>query len=263
MEAYIQNEIFDILKRALKAKSITYVELAARIKVSEPTIKRMFAERDCKFSRLMAICRVLGISATELLESATRADDVAETLPQSAEKAFAASPSLFHFFILLRDSVPVSQILDHYDLSEADIFLYGRDLEKLGLAEITNSGKIALASRAPVRFALGSPLHSVYRKINLDFVVQALENSDHDEAEGEETFLTLSLRMLPASSRQLREEMYAIIRKVGKRARQDLLIARNDDLETFRWSFVTGPASFSRMLTIRPHRDNRKSSVDD
>jgi transcriptional regulator with XRE-family HTH domain len=44
--------IFEALKRTLKAKGVTYRELAERMGVSEPTVKRIFHERNCKLDRL-------------------------------------------------------------------------------------------------------------------------------------------------------------------------------------------------------------------
>ncbi|TIX35751.1 MAG: helix-turn-helix transcriptional regulator, partial [Mesorhizobium sp.] len=64
--------IFEALKRTLKAKGVTYRVLAERMGVSEPTVKRIFHERNCKLDRLMEICTAAGVELENVLGSMNR-----------------------------------------------------------------------------------------------------------------------------------------------------------------------------------------------
>ena len=43
--------VFDALKMHLKARGMTYADVARALKVSEPTVKRIFAGRNCTLKR--------------------------------------------------------------------------------------------------------------------------------------------------------------------------------------------------------------------
>src|SRR5580765_3197993 len=54
------------LKRLMKARSITYKELAGRIKLSEISVKRIFSQSSLSLARLEQICQALEVSIQEI-----------------------------------------------------------------------------------------------------------------------------------------------------------------------------------------------------
>ncbi len=58
--------LIDALKRELKARSITYADLAARIDMSEASVKRMFAQKNFTLQRLDEILQATEISLRDL-----------------------------------------------------------------------------------------------------------------------------------------------------------------------------------------------------
>ncbi|TIU85390.1 MAG: helix-turn-helix transcriptional regulator, partial [Mesorhizobium sp.] len=63
----MNGPIFEALKRTLKAKGLTYRTLAERMGVSEPTVKRIFHEKNCKLDRLMEICVAADVELENVL----------------------------------------------------------------------------------------------------------------------------------------------------------------------------------------------------
>ena len=57
--------LFSTLKQVLKSQGLRYRDLAELMDTSEPTIKRLFKEQDCKLSRLMDICKAIGVNFTD------------------------------------------------------------------------------------------------------------------------------------------------------------------------------------------------------
>ena len=55
------SNLVDVLKRELKARDITYADLAARIDMSEASVKRMFSQKNFTLQRLDEI-----LQATEI-----------------------------------------------------------------------------------------------------------------------------------------------------------------------------------------------------
>jgi len=102
MNSRLRGEIFDALKCALKARGWTYSDLAAGLGLSEPTIKRLFADGDCKFGRLLEICDLLDVTLTDLTERAKRGTDVSLELSEVTEVELAENPWLFDLYVLLQ-----------------------------------------------------------------------------------------------------------------------------------------------------------------
>lgn len=254
----LNSGMFDVLKRALKAKGMTYAELARIIKVSEPTIKRLFVDCDCKFSRLVEICHALDLTISEVAEVADRLQESVVTLPESVEKALASSPSLFWFYILLRDEMSCEQIEELYPISSADSYLYCRDLERLGLVSLTNDNQVIRLSTHPVRFTVGGPLHALFKKVNLKFVDQTIESTTNTQ----EKFKSISRRMRPESAELLAVEAQAFFNRIAQVSRQDKLTSPDEDLIAYKWCLAADEASFPSLMTIATYnKGNCPSSL--
>ena len=93
------------LRQVLKARRITYAELAARLGVSEQTIKRVFNGDDCPMSRLTAICEAAGVNFFEVAQLAADKPEVTFELSLEQEEALAAEPPLHTFFDELRNGL--------------------------------------------------------------------------------------------------------------------------------------------------------------
>jgi transcriptional regulator with XRE-family HTH domain len=62
----VTREIVETLKRVLKARSMTYADLAVALRVSTPTVKRLFSQRTFTLERLEEILKVLEMDFFEL-----------------------------------------------------------------------------------------------------------------------------------------------------------------------------------------------------
>lgn len=249
----LRSQAFDVLKGVLKARGMTYAELARQMEVSEPTVKRLFVERDCKFSRLESICQLLDLSISEVLDIADRADEPVLTLSHEVEQALAESPALFHFYLLLRDEMSATEIASVHGLDDADLHLYARDLERLGLVKTGAMGRVTPCSSAPLQLASNGPLQRQLAEINLEFVRRSIAQA----AAGPLAHVTISRRMRPETARLLEEDLKAMLTRIAKLARQDQLSSAQHELTAYKWSFAHGAASFASLLTIGPHPAKR------
>jgi transcriptional regulator with XRE-family HTH domain len=50
--------LVDVLKRELRARGVTYAQVARKLRLSEASIKRMFSKRDFTLKRLDEICQL-------------------------------------------------------------------------------------------------------------------------------------------------------------------------------------------------------------
>lgn len=228
---------------------MTYADLAGRMAVSEPTIKRLFIERDCKFSRLESICHLLDLSVSEVLEIAEREEEPVLTLSRETEQALANAPALFHVYLLLRDDMPPAEIASVYGLEETDLHLYVRDLERLGMVSMGVNGQVSPTSTAPLQLSADGPLQQRHAELNIEFLRHCIQ----DAVETPEAYVTISRRMRPATAQLLEEDTKAMVTRIARLARQDRLISMPGELTAFKWSFAYRAASFTSLFSIGPH----------
>jgi len=58
------------LKRALREHHLTYTDVARKLELSVPTVKRLFSTGDFSLQRVDGICELMGTSLREILEHA-------------------------------------------------------------------------------------------------------------------------------------------------------------------------------------------------
>lgn len=250
-----QAEIFEALKHVLKAQGKTYAELAKDIDVSEPTIKRLFSDRDCKFSRLLTICNALDLEIEDLMEIASRVEDKLQYFDRATESYFAKNQSTFFFFVMLKDGMQSNDIKQIYNLSDQDVFHYGQELERLKLATVDIAGRVLLDASNAFKINPQGPLSAVYRKITIKFVEICFKNLENSSIK----IRSLSRKMLPETARMLQKQVDEIYDNIAKQARHDRLVARPEDLETIKWFTAIGPAQFKERLTIERHTNTKKA----
>lgn len=242
----MQARIFETLKTVLRARKITYAELARRLETSEPTIKRVFAARDDKLSRILEICDALELSLEDIVAQAKRTTVTPVGLVDRIEAQLADNPSLFNFFILLQDGMPAEEIARQFKLHAADTLRMGQKLEQLGLAEVQTTGRIRLLLEHPIQFRRDGPLHRALMKINLDFVRQVFLTPDTEAA----AFLTQSRRISDDTARHVMNELRKLNRDLSEMARQDQLTLPASALTSHKLSLAWSRVQFSSLLTI-------------
>jgi len=83
----VSVDLINALKRGLRARGLTYRELAQRIGLSEAAVKRMFSRRAMSLLRLEQICEVLGVGLAELGAEAGRGAEPMARLTRAQEQA--------------------------------------------------------------------------------------------------------------------------------------------------------------------------------
>lgn len=242
----MQAMIFETLKTVLRARKITYADLAGRIGTSEPTVKRIFAARDDKLSRIVEICGALDLSLDDIIAQAKRTEVAPMDLGDRLEAQLAEDASAFHFFILLRDGMLASEIGQQFGLDNDTMFNLGQRLERMGLAEVQGAGRIRLLVEQPIQFRRDGPLHRSLMKINLDFIRSVFPMQDTDDS----GFLTQSRRISTHTARHMMREIRQLNRDLSEMARQDQLTLPADELYSYKLCVAWSPVTFSRLLKI-------------
>lgn len=86
------KSILASVKVALKAKGITYAQVAMHLGVSEQTIKRLFIGQDGSIGRLVDVCNFIGISFFEITRMAAEDREHTFGLSIGQEEYFCENP---------------------------------------------------------------------------------------------------------------------------------------------------------------------------
>lgn len=187
----------DALKRSLKAKGITYRNLATRLDLSEASVKRVFAEGSLSLDRIGIILDALEMSFLDIAKLARpKGIDDGDTLTFDQESVLAADVKLLSFFHLLLFGSSPEEIHAMYELSSRDAERYVRTLADLGLVKQRPNGTIKTLKSRNIRWRDDGPLRAAFgKKIRDDFLARAFD--------GEREMMTFRTRSLTASSQAL------------------------------------------------------------
>lgn len=174
------REIVETLKRLLKARGMTYADLARGLQVSTPTIKRTFSQRSFTLERLEQVLRLLELDFQELARlSRSRSGGPAE-LSLQQETALAKDPRLFTVFWLLCNDWHFDRIVAEFRVGAAQITSYFARLERLQLIDWRPGNRARL--RVPKRYVWrsGGPLRKAYGLTVVTEFMRARFDAPHD-----------------------------------------------------------------------------------
>lgn len=243
----MQVELFELLKAVLKARGMTYAGLADRLGLSEPTIKRIFAERDCKLSRMTEICAALDLTLDDLMAEANRIEIRPTQITDRQEAQLAENRPAFHLFLLLLDGMTVAAIQKQYALEANRIFELGIALEKMELAEVLPSNRIRLTVQSPVDFRRDGPLHQALVTLNMTFVRGAYMAHDTEHS----AYLTQTRRMTQKTAQHILARLRDIQIELSQLARRDQLTQPEAALTSYKTAIAIAPIEFSELLSLR------------
>lgn len=113
----LARPLVEALKRGLHREGITYAMLAARIGLSEASIKRLFSQRRFSLQQVLRICEVIGTDLGELCRGNQARAEAARELSVAQERALAAEPRLLLLFHLLMAGWSLPNMAATYGIS--------------------------------------------------------------------------------------------------------------------------------------------------
>jgi DNA-binding Xre family transcriptional regulator len=159
------------LKVALKSRGMSYRTLAARLKLSEASVKRLFAEETFTLRRVEEICEVLEIDFFELARQARGAATDTDEMSSTQEQALADDPRLLGLFYLVFNDWSMADILETYVLTKAECLALLLKLDKLRLIELGANDTIRLKVPKALRLQRDGPIRRSYGKsVVADFI---------------------------------------------------------------------------------------------
>ncbi len=166
----------DVLKRELKARGITYAQVARHLGMSEASVKRMFSQKNMTLKRIDAVCRAAGIEFSDLARALNQDEKLVSQLTPEQEKEIVAHRKLFLVAVCALNHVTFEQITHIYDISKAECTQLLARLDRLGFIELQPNNRIKLlVSRSfswlpdgPIQRFFNQQAHNEYFRSRFD-----------------------------------------------------------------------------------------------
>ncbi len=159
------KQIVDAIKVALKQQGITYRVLAQKLAVSESTVKQMFANGNFSLNRLDAICELLELDITALLELSESLEDRVTALSLEQEQALIEDKKLLVVAYCLVNHWKVHEIVARYQISDTEIVTLLARLDKMRLIELQPNNRVRLIMANNFSWNPNGPIEKYFRSI--------------------------------------------------------------------------------------------------
>jgi len=156
--------LVDTLKRELKARGLTYAAVARALRLSEASVKRMFAQREFTLSRLDAICDLAGLDFSELARLSAPREAVISQLSYEQEKELVDNPRLMLVALCTLNHWSYEEILDKYALSPAECVRLLARLDRLKFIELLPGNRIRLLVSRAFSWVPDGPIQRLFKE---------------------------------------------------------------------------------------------------
>ena len=155
--------VVDALKRTLKARKMTYGQVAKALRVSEASVKRMFSRNHFTLERLDRICELANTSLTELArEVDSAASHVAQLTPEQ-EKEIVRDRKLFLVAVCVLNQLTLEQIVDTYTVSKTECIQLLLKLDRIKFLELLPNNQIKLLVARTFSWRPDGPIHEYFK----------------------------------------------------------------------------------------------------
>lgn len=186
--------VFEALKMHLKARGMTYADLAKSLDISEATVKRMFATRNCTLERLDEICELIQVDLKSLARAAPREGGLMNQLTQDQEEELMAEPAKFLVAVCAMQQMRLEEICAAYNIDEARAVSLLLQLERIGFLELHENNRIRLLVSRTFAWIPNGPIMRYVKAQTLDYF--------NDQFDGPGEFMRIVNVRVSAEARQ-------------------------------------------------------------
>ncbi|NHQ88434.1 helix-turn-helix transcriptional regulator [Iodobacter sp. HSC-16F04] len=173
------HQLITTLKRLLKAKNVTYAQLALHLELSEASVKRQFSRQSINLRTLESICSFIGLELDELVLAASQAQSKLIQLTEAQEKYIVEDPKRVLVALCVLKHWTKDQIVSSYSLSESECIGYLLELDRLGMIRLMPENKVKLIIARGFSWLPGGPIHQFFRSyVQANFLESDFQSSN-------------------------------------------------------------------------------------
>lgn len=207
--------VMQALRSELRAAGITYKQLALRLGMSESSMKRVFSQGDMSLTRLAQVCKAVGVAMEDVLRQAADAAPHADTLTLAQERSLVEDPALLLVAICCLGHWTLAQIIETYQLSEAQVIVHLVKLDRLALIELKPLNRYRLRVSRAFRWLADGPVQQFVRE-------QVVDDYFAGRFDGAgETLLCVHGRLSDSSAQELLQKIQQLAAELARLHQDD------------------------------------------
>ena len=139
-----QTQLVATIKRQLKSQGFTYRDVAEHLKLSEPSVKRLFSSERLTVDRLSQISAMLGYTMAELLQESAGSAIQLRTLTEAQEAQLVANMKLLLVAVCAFNHWSADDIVAAYRFTRPECLRHLLALDRMGVIELLPGDRIRL-----------------------------------------------------------------------------------------------------------------------
>ena len=224
-------QLISTIKKHLKSQGMTYRDVAHALRLSEPSVKRLFASGRFTVDRLVQVANLLGYTLAELSREAQAAQPRISTLTEMQEREVVSDPKLLVVAVCALNHWTMEEIVQTYRIDQPDCIKYLLRLDKLGIIELLPGNRIRLTIARDFDWLPNGPIRQYFQSRALgDFLKSDFSQEDQAMAFVNGMLTDQALAQMQEELRKLRKkfaELHAesLAAPLSKRRGTSLLFA--------------------------------------
>lgn len=159
----LQN-LLAALKRLLKARGLTYRDVAVMLDLSEASVKRLFATGHVTLDRLVLLCDKLGLTLAELAHDAAASAPRVRRLSAAQEAEVAGDPVLLLVAACVLNHWSAAEICRLYRVEPPECLRKLVQLDRLGLIQLLPGERVRLNLARDFDWLPDGPIRRYFRQ---------------------------------------------------------------------------------------------------
>ena len=156
--------LIQTLKSCLKAHGKTYVDVANALDLTEASVKRLFSQYSFSLSRLEAVCQMMDMQVSDLVQKMNENQQHLEQLTEQQEREIAEDLLLLLVTVCSLNKWTFEEMVENYKITEAECIHKLAQLDKLKVIELLPKNKIKLLIAPNFSWRKNGPIQRFFQE---------------------------------------------------------------------------------------------------
>src|SRR5512145_2070524 len=167
------SRFVEALKRSVRARGLTYAELARRLRLSEASVKRMFSRGSFTLARIEEVLAAVELDLYEVARMTRGGGNGPAHLTYEQELGLARDERLLAVFWLVLNGWSFDEVLEAFAITRTELTIAFARLEKLRLIEWGPRERVRLLVPRDFVWRPGGPAKKAYARRAMAEFLQA------------------------------------------------------------------------------------------
>jgi transcriptional regulator with XRE-family HTH domain len=205
------DQIGQAIKRALKAKGMTYRDAAEALAMSEGNVKRLLSKGIFTIPQTSAFAGILGMTLADLVLSATGATRDIRMLTEKQERQLVSDDSLLLVAVCALNHWTVDEMVAVYSISRAQCLKLLLTLERMGIVSLLPGDRISLRVTRDFDWLPNGPIRQFFMAQGLHDFLSGRFSGDDETLDFTHAMLSeRAIALLQIEIRKLKARMDAL-----------------------------------------------------